>query len=98
MDIRKLLKPRNSALIVLFLLSYILYFAVFFLTIRYSRLNFTLYFTVFAVMLLVILFFSILFYEGILERKKNLRFIGVGGLLIVSLLLCYSLYLLDKTY
>lgn len=87
MDIRKLLKPRNSALIVLFLLSYILYFAVFFLTIRYSRLNFTLYFTVFAVMLLVILFFSILFYEGILERKKNLRFIGVGGLLIVSLLL-----------
>lgn len=95
MDFSKLLKPRNSALIALFLVSYVLYFSMFFLTIRYSRLNFTLYFTVFAVMLLIILFFSVLFYEGILERKKNLRAIGTVGLVIISLLLgVLNLYLL----
>ena len=84
---KNLFKPKNTALIVLFVLTYLLYFAMFFMTLRYSKLNLLLYFTLFVVLLIIILFFTILFYEGIVERKKKLRSIGVVGLVVLSLLL-----------
>ena len=84
---QNLFKPKNAALILLFLLTYLLYFATFFMTLRYSRLNLTLYVALFVVLFIIILFFSILFYEGIVERKKKLRTFGVVGLVLLSLLL-----------
>lgn len=89
-----LFKPKNSALILLFLITYILYFATFFMTLRYSKLNLTLYVALFVVLLIIILFFSILFYEGIVEHKKRFRSFGVIGLVLLSLLLAtVSFYL-----
>lgn len=93
---KKLLQPKHLPSLILFALSYVMLFILFFLTLRYSRLNYSLYFLGFAFIVLVMALLAIAMYEGIIDRNQKLKVLGFTGLAIVFLILSLGVYMLMR--
>lgn len=85
MKIKPYLNKRNIPNIIAFALSYLLYFVVLFLTIRYSKLSPIPYFLIFGIVFVIILLFGIISLEGMLERKPKLLNISLAFLSVISI-------------
>jgi len=94
--VKDFLSLRNLPNIVVFAITYIFYFIAFFLTIRYSRLNQTVYFVVFGLLFVLILLFGVVSFEGIIEKNNKLKLIGIGVLGVISLLLFVGIFYVSR--
>lgn len=94
--ISKYFKLKYAFDIAMFLISYTLSFFVFFQSVQYSRLNGTLFFSVYFVLILLIIIFSISIFEGVVEKKKSFRAFGLVGLLVISIALSATVYYLNR--
>ncbi|MDP3441361.1 MAG: LCP family protein, partial [Ignavibacteria bacterium] len=87
MKFKQILKPNNLANLVALIMTYVLFFITFFLSLRYIRLNLVLFLIAFGLIFIFILLFGIISLEGVIENNKKLRMIGLSVLTILSILL-----------
>lgn len=93
-DFIKQLKNNPDRLLTVsaFLVTYLLFFTTFLMTIRYSGLHLVLYFTVFAILFFMILILSLISFEGTVVKNKKMHLIGNIGLVLVSFILMFGIY------
>lgn len=89
--INHFLKNRN-VYFVLFALMYISFISLFYMTLPFGRLNYTIYLFGFLIMLLLISIFGVLLLEGIFENNKKFKLIGVLGSIVFFLVFSIGNY------
>ena len=94
--LKKIFDIKNIAPVLAFIVSYILLFIAFFLTIRYSRLNPMLYYFGFGFLFVLILLFGVVSYEGIVEKSTKLKMSGTIVLTVISLVLTFGVYTVSR--
>lgn len=94
--IKRIFDIKNIAPILAFIVSYVLLFIAFFITIRYSRLSPMLYYFGFGFIFVLILLFSVVSFEGIVENSVKLKITGTIVLTIISLVLTFGVYTVSR--
>lgn len=94
--IKKIFDIKNVVPVLAFIVSYLLLFIVFFLTIRYSRLNPMLYYFGFSLIFVLILLFGVVSYEGIVENRIKLKIAGTIVLTVISMILTFGVYTVSQ--
>lgn len=92
----KVFEIKNLVYFVTFVLTYISFFTFFILTIRYSQLNLLIYLFSFLLILLLIIIVSIILYDGLIENRSKLKWIGLVGLAILFVSFSIGNYLLVR--
>ena len=95
-NVKDFFSVMNLPNIIVVAITYIFYFIAFFLTFRYNRLNPTLYFVVFGLIFVIILLFGVVSFEGIIEKSKKLKIVGISVLSVLSLFLFISIYYVSR--
>ena len=96
MKLAQFKKIDNLANLIAIVVTYILYFLTILLSLRYMRLNFSLFLTTFGILFVLILLFGIVSLEGIIEQNRKLKIVGLAVLTVISLLLVTTVFYVSR--
>ena len=96
MKLNQFKKLDNLANLIAIVVTYILYFLTILLSLRYMRLNLILFLAAFGIVFVLILLFGIVSLEGIIERNRRLKLIGLAALTVISLLLVTTVFYVSR--
>jgi LCP family protein required for cell wall assembly len=92
MKIKSILKPESLISIIFFVISYVLMLVLFLSTLRFSQLNFTLYFSAFILLFVAILAIGIGILEGIFRKHRLMKWLSIAGLSFILMFLSVANY------
>lgn len=96
MKLTQFKKLDNLANLIAIVVTYVLYFLTILLSLRYMRLNFSLFLTAFGILFVLILLFGIVSLEGIIEQNRKLKIVGLAVLTVISLLLVTTVFYVSR--
>jgi len=89
-------KLDNLANLIAIVITYVLYFLTILLSLRFMRLNFSLFLIAFGIVFVIILLFGIVSLEGIIEQNRKLKIVGLAVLTVISLLLVTTIFYVSR--